>query len=100
MIEERLYVARPPFGGGVAGEGEVAEIVAVMVGARMPPRTDGEMQQARTFILRRQRLVDRRTAVAVLLVPLPDLDERRHRQFTSGEDLVDGLQRPEIRVGG
>src|SRR5215216_4289258 len=46
-----------------------------------------------------ERTIDGGGAVAVLLVPLPDHEHRRHRMRPRREPFVDGLQRPEIGVG-
>ena len=91
MVEERLHPARPPFERRVAGERQRAEVVAVMVGARMPPWADDEVQQLRALIFSLERLVDRRRAIAVLLVPLTDLEHRRHGQRPRRQPLVDRL---------
>ena len=99
MVEERLHVCARHSLRGVAGEGQLAEIVAIVIGARMAPRPDRQVQQAAALIFVLQRLVDRGTAVAVLLVPLADLDQRRDGQRPRRHPFVDRLARPEFGVG-
>ncbi len=100
MVEEGLQLFRPPLKSGVAIEGQRSELVAVMVGARMPPWPDHKVKKAAAFIFVLKRLVDRGRSIAVLLVPLPDLEHRRDRQRVRGHPLVDRLARPELGVGG
>src|SRR4249919_1033012 len=63
MVEERLYPFHAPLVGGVAREDDIAEIVAIVIGARVAPGADGEVQQATALIFVLERLVDRRPAV-------------------------------------
>ena len=59
-----------------------------MVCARMAPRPDRKMQQPAAFILVLQRAVDRRAAIAVLLVPLTDLDQLLKDWRSGGGDQM------------
>ena len=99
MIEERLHVFHAPFARRVAGEGQRAEIVAIVVGARVPPRPDVQRHHVVVLVLRLERAIDRGRAVAVFLVPLAHFEQRRHCQRLRREPFVHGLQRPELRVG-
>ncbi len=91
MVEERLHPLRAPLRRSVAVEGQRAELVAIMVGARVPPWADHQVQQLGAFVLVLERAVDRRSAVAVLLVPFADLEHRRDGQRARGHPLVDRL---------
>src|SRR5690242_21945936 len=70
MVEEGLQLFLPPLQRGVAVEGQVAELIAIMVGARVPPWPDRKVEQLGPFIFGLERPVDRGRAIAVLLVPL------------------------------
>ena len=99
MVEPRLQILRPPLPRGVAREGHVAELIAIMVGARMPPRPDHQVQHVGALVAGLERAIDRGGAVAVLLVPLANLEHRRHGQRPRRKPFVDGLQLPEVGVG-
>ena len=98
VIEERLHVFDAKLIGGVAGERQRAQIIAVVIDAGMAPRADHQRHQVVVFVL--ERLVDRGAAVGIFLVPLPDDQHRRHGERSRGHPFVDRLQRPELRVGG
>ena len=99
MIEERLRVLHAPFERRVAREGDRAEVVAIVIKARVSPRADHERHLVVVLVLWFERAIDGGGTVAVFLVPLPDHEHRRHRMRPRREPFVDGLQRPEIGVG-
>src|SRR5689334_19066947 len=98
MIEEGLHVIRAPLLRRVAGEGQGSEFVTVMVGAGMPPRADYEVEEATALILILERAIDGGGAVAVLLIPLSDLEHGGDGERVGGHPLVDGLPGPEFGV--
>ncbi len=99
MVEERLQIFDAEFVRRIAGEAEIAQLIAIVVDAGMAPRPDDQVHHVAGGVLRLDGAIDGRGTIAVFLVPLADDQHGRHAQRTLGHPLVDGDVRPRLVIG-
>ena len=93
MISRRNHARR------VALELDHADAAALAAALAVVPRPEHEVHETAVWILRRERLVERRRAVDVLLVEQPADDQHRHRERLFREHAVHRLRLPPGVIG-
>ena len=100
IVEERLHHRPPEPGRGVAFEMNLADTAAFAPCLTVVPGSQNQMHHFARRVLARQRLIERGSAVNILLIEEAADDQHRHSQRLFGQQLVHGLFLPERIVGG